>query len=709
MSKQVLISRGSSFVADVPAPVIDSKEILVAVQVSCLSIGTEMSGVRSTSVPMWKRALNQPEKVATTLNIAASQGLKQAWKLVNDKKNEAYPTGYSAAGIVLEVGSEVDDIFVGDRVACAGAPHAELIKVTRNLCVVLPEEVDWESASTVTLGAIAMQGVRRAQPTLGECFVIIGLGILGQLTAQFLKLNGCRAIGIDLDEDRINTALNNGMDFGIKPDERFDIEQVARLTNGLGADGVIITAATPSDKIVSTAFKMCRKKGRVVLVGDVGLNLNRQDFYQKEIDFLISTSYGPGRYDRTYEEAGLDYPAAYVRWTENRNMVEYIKLLGESKISVLPLVSSRYDIGEVSQAYTSIKDSIKKPLMVLLDYPNNTVKKSEVVMLTPKASKIEGKVNIAVIGAGGFARATHLPNISLLSKDFELKAVVNRTGHLAVGIGKQFGASFATTNYNEILADPSIDAVLICTRHDQHTSMVLSALKAGKHVLVEKPLSLSLEELEEINNYISSMKESNVPVLLTGFNRRFSPQAINIRKVLENRIAPLIVNYRMNAGFIPKDHWVHGSEGGGRNIGEACHIYDLFTFLTDSKVNQTQSISIKPASDYYGRNDNFVTNFSFDDGSLCTLTYTALGSKEFPKEMAEIYTDGKIIQLEDYINLKYSGSNHKGIISKNQDKGHLNELKEFANGIKQGKWPIPWWQQYQAMKMAFDVEEQISK
>lgn len=707
MSKQVLISRGSSFVADVPAPVIDSKEILVAVQVSCLSIGTEMSGVRSTSVPMWKRALNQPEKVATTLNIAASQGLKQAWKLVSDKKNEAYPTGYSAAGIVLEVGSEVNDIFVGDRVACAGAPHAELIKVTRNLCVVLPDEVDWESASTVTLGAIAMQGVRRAQPTLGECFVIIGLGILGQLTAQFLKLNGCRAIGIDLDEDRINTALNNGMDFGIKPEDGFDIEQVARLTNGLGADGVIITAATPSDKIVSTAFKMCRKKGRVVLVGDVGLNLNRPDFYQKEIDFLISTSYGPGRYDRAYEEAGLDYPAAYVRWTENRNMAEYIKLLGESKISLLPLVSSKYDIEEVSQAYESIKDSIKKPLMVLLNYPNNTVKTSEVVLLNPKAPKAEGKVNIAVIGAGGFARATHLPNISALSKDFELKAVVNRTGHLAVGVGKQFAADYATTNYDEILTDPNVDAVLICTRHDQHSSMVLSALKAGKHVLVEKPLSISLEELEEINDYISSMNESDVPVLLTGFNRRFSPHAISIRKALENKIGPVIINYRMNAGFIAKDHWVHGNEGGGRNIGEACHIYDLFTFLTDSKVNQVQSASIKPASDYYGRNDNFVANFSFDDGSLCTLTYTALGSKDFPKEVAEIYTDGKVIQLHDYTTLTYTGSNQKGITNKVQDKGHLNELKEFAKGIQQGKWPIPWWQQYQAMKMAFDVEDQI--
>jgi threonine dehydrogenase-like Zn-dependent dehydrogenase len=328
--KQVLIRQGQAVVEEIPAPQVEPGTVLVRVDHSCISIGTEMSGIKTSSLPLWKRALKQPENVKKVVEMAVSQGVSRTTSVIQGRLSSGQPTGYSAAGTVLEVGEGIDDLQPGARVACAGAQcahHAEIIRVPRNLTVPIPDNLELAVASTVTLGAIALQGVRRAQPTLGEVFVVLGLGILGQLTAQMLKANGCKVIGTDLDRKRIAIAQQLGMDIGIHPEDGDNIQQVARLTDGLGADGVIITAATPSDEVVSTAFQMCRKKGRVVLVGDVGLNLNRADFYQKELDFFISTSYGPGRYDNNYEEKGLDYPVSYVRWTENRNMAEYLRLV----------------------------------------------------------------------------------------------------------------------------------------------------------------------------------------------------------------------------------------------------------------------------------------------------------------------------------------------------------------------------------------------
>lgn len=708
MSKQVLVSKGSAFVTEVPSPTIDRGEILVAVQVSCLSIGTEMSGVRSSSVPIWKRAMKQPEKISETLDIAISQGFTRAWKMVVDKKNEANPTGYSAAGIVLAVGADIKDVLPGDRVACAGAPHAEIIKVPRNLCSLLPAELDWDSASTVTLGAIALQGVRRAQPTLGECFVVIGLGILGQLTIQLLRANGCRVIGVDIDKNRIELAKQFGMNLGIDPSNDSEIDQVARLTDGLGADGVIITAATPSDEVVSTSFKMCRKKGRVVLVGDVGLNLNRRDFYAKEIDFFISTSYGPGRYDHIYEEQGLDYPASYVRWTENRNMVEYLKLLSEGIVKVGPLISAKYDIADTKLAYESLKAGLSKPLMVLLNYPDNILNKASVQFLQPKTHPdSRNKIRIAIIGAGGFTRSTHLPNIYALDKEFILQAVVNRTGHIAKSVAEQFGAVYAATDYEVILNDPDIDAVVIGTRHHLHARMIIESLKAGKHVLVEKPMVLTESELEELNLFIENYSGKSLPVLLTGYNRRFSPYALRIAELLKDKSGPFMINYRMNAGYIPFEHWVHGKEGGGRNLGEACHIYDLFTYFTNAKFTKISAESISPKSRYYQKNDNFIATINFEDGSLASLTYSALGAKDFDKEIADIYFDGKIAVIKDYKQLDLFGLKTKGIKSSIQNKGHFEEIKCFAEAIKTGTWPIPWWQQYQSAKIALEVEKKI--
>jgi predicted dehydrogenase/threonine dehydrogenase-like Zn-dependent dehydrogenase len=711
--KQVLVKQGQVVLEEVPAPFVEQGSILVKVDHSCISIGTEMSGIKSSGLPLWEKALRQPENVQKVLNIIASQGISKAKRVIDSKLQSGSPTGYSAAGTVLEVGEGIDDIQPGDRVACAGAQcayHAEIICVPRNLAVKVPDNLDFEQASTVTLGSIAMQGVRRASPTLGETFVVIGLGILGQLTAQLLKVNGCRVIGTDLDRNRIAKAKEMGMDVGIHPDDGFDIEQVIRLTDNVGADGVIITAATPSDAVVSTAFRMCRKKGRVVLVGDVGLNLNREDFYQKELDFFISSSYGPGRYDHNYEEKGLDYPVAFVRWTENRNLAEFIRLLSEKKVNVRSLIDAVYPIEQASEAYNKLKTVSDKPLMVLLSYQRDMAEKVSRVIRNPlfKPSQ-KGRIRIAIVGAGGFAKGMHLPNIKDLNTFYQIQAIASRTGNNAIATAKQYGAKYATTDYQQILADPEIDAVLIATRHNLHTSMTLAALKAGKHVLVEKPLAISREELESIQTFYQNSADNNPPILLTGFNRRFSCYGKRIFDIVKNRSNPMIMNYRINAGYIPLDHWVHSVEGGGRNIGEACHIYDLFTFLTNSKVKKVNAQAITPKTNYYGRCDNFVATVEFEDGSLATLTYTALGSMDYPKEQLEIYVDGTILKLNDYQQLTIFGRKTQGLKTKIIDKGQKDELIAFAEAIQSGEeWPIPLWQQEQAMEISFEVEKYLS-
>jgi predicted dehydrogenase/threonine dehydrogenase-like Zn-dependent dehydrogenase len=713
--KQVLIKKGMANAAEVPAPQLAAGEVMVRVQASCLSIGTELSGLRGSAVPLWKRALAQPEKAMNALKMVGEVGLRRTWSVVEEKNGAEHTTGYSAAGIVVGVGADVRDLIVGDRVACAGAQyahHAEYIRVARNLCVTLPANVDFEAASTVTLGAIALQGVRRAVPTLGETFVVVGLGILGQLAMQIMRANGCRVIGIDTDRSRINTALSMGMELGVHPEDA-DADTVARMTDGYGADGVIITAATPSDAVVATAFKMCRKKGRVVLVGDVGLNLNRADFYVKELDFLISTSYGPGRYDQRYEEQGLDYPISYVRWTENRNMAEYMRLISDGRVQVAPLVSARYPVEEATEAYAAIAGA-EKPLVALLTYASivdSSVGLTRRLNLISVPRSGEGKIRLALIGAGGFARSAHLPNMQALNDLYHLRAVVNRTGPSAKSVGQQFGAEYVSTDPAEVLADPDVDAVLIATRHHLHGSLALAALKAGKHVLVEKPLTLSPEELAELQAFYENDaaidRVSDKPILLTGYNRRFSPHVVRMQQLLKQRTSPFIINYRMNAGFIPLDHWVHGPEGGGRNLGEACHIYDLFTALADAKVTSISAQAIKPATAHYGRSDNFVATLSFADGSVANLIYTSLGHKAVAKESAELYVDGKIVVLDDYKSLTVHGAEKQSLNTRTQDKGLLEELKRFALGIKTGNWPIPWWQQLQVSEVAFAVEEMV--
>ena len=709
--KQVLIKQGQVVVEDVPAPQVEPGTVLVRVKYSSISAGTEMSGLKSASQPLWKRALKNPKAVKSAMEMAATRGLTHTRDVIQGKLAEGNPTGYSAAGIVLEVGDGVDAIQPGDRVACAGAQcahHAEIICVPKNLTAVIPKDISLPASSTVTLGTIALQGVRRAQPTLGETFAVIGLGILGQLTTQMLKANGCRVIGADLDASRIELAKSLGMEFSLPQEDNGNLEHILRITDGAGVDGVIVTAASPSDEVISNAFRMCRKKGRVVLVGDVGLNLKRGDIFPKELDFFISTSYGPGRYDPQYEEKGFDYPIGYVRWTENRNMKEYLNLISKGSVDVEPLIHSSFKISQASTAYETLKQDKEKPMIVLLSYPESKedIQPSRVIPNPLAPAPVSGKIHIALAGAGSFIKGMHIPNLRALNQYYQIHAVASRTGSNAANIARQVEAQYSTTDYRKVLEDSKVDAVLIGTRHNQHASMVIEALQAGKHVLVEKPLALTRNELESIHRFYET--HPSAPVLLTGFNRRFSPFAQRAKELIEGRTNPILMNYTMNAGYIPLDHWVHSEEGGGRNLGEACHIYDLFTFFTNSRIVSVQSQSLIPKTDHYSSRDNFMATFRFEDGSVATLTYTALGPKEYPKEQMEIFSDGKALVLDDYKQLLIYGSNTKGLTGKLTDKGHKQELEVFANALKQGSsWPIPLWQQLQASEMAIQVDELI--
>jgi predicted dehydrogenase/threonine dehydrogenase-like Zn-dependent dehydrogenase len=710
--KQVIVSGGAARLEEVPAPLVEPGTLLVRLDHSCISVGTEMAGLAASAMPLWKRALAQPQNVRKVVDMALSEGLARARSVVRERLSMESPAGYSGAGTVLEVGAGVDEPRPGDRIACAGAQcayHAEIVRIPRNLAVPVPDGLGLAEASTVALGAIALQGVRRAAPTLGETFVVLGLGFLGQLTAQLLRANGCRVIGVDPDRGRIALATSLGMSAGIHPDDVDQVEHVARLTGGAGADGVIITASGPSDEIVSTAFRMCRRKARVVLVGDVGLDLARSDIYAKELDFLVSTSYGPGRYDSRYEEGGLDYPLPYVRWTENRNMAEYLRLAAEGAVKVTPLIGAVHPVTEVEAAYRSLQAEGAKPLVVLLSYPAQPSAPSRRLAAAPRLAPARaGALRVALIGAGSHARGVHLPHLQALAADYRLRAVVSRSGHNAASTAKRYGADYSSTDYREVLGDRDIDAVIIATRHDTHASLALEALRAGKHVLVEKPLALEEAELAAIEDYYAEGAAAK-PLLLTGFNRRYSPCAERIAAIVRQRSNPMIVSYRMNAGHVPPEHWVHSAEGGGRNRGEACHAYDFFTFLTGARVRSVHASALRPRTAHYSSSDNFVATLAFDDGSVATLTYTALGSTAFPKETMELYVDGQVVSLDDYRSVTVTGSRQPPYSTRTPDKGQKAELVAFARAARgEADWPAPLWQQLQATRASFEVERFIS-
>ena len=465
--KQVLILGGRATVADVPAPTVAPRNVLVRVGFSCISAGTEGAGMQLSSLPLYRRALRQPDNVRRVVQMIKDEGIKHTMDRVRGKLAFGSATGYSAAGEIVAVGSEVLGFRVGDRVACAGAGvanHAEFIDVPVNLAVKIPATVELDVASTVTLGAIALQGVRRANPTLGESVVVVGLGLLGQLCAQMLRANGCTVIGIDVDSRRLAIAAASGVDHILNPNDEDHVAAVQRLTDGFGADAAIICASGASDEIVSKAMQCCRRKGRVVLVGDVGLHLRRSDFYQKELDFLISTSYGPGRYDVQYEEYGSDYPISYVRWTENRNMHAYLEMLANGRVSFSNFVPAVFELEKVDQAYASVSGATRTSLVSLLKY-NNAAEPDRSMRLPVARHAMPGPIGVTLVGAGGFAQGVHLPNLRKLRQHFAIRGVVSRTGANAKAVGQQFGAAFVGTDFGVALADPETALIIIATRH----------------------------------------------------------------------------------------------------------------------------------------------------------------------------------------------------------------------------------------------------
>lgn len=448
-----------------------------------------------------------------------------------------------------------------------------------------------------------------------------------------------------------------------------------------------------------------------MLVGDVGLNLKRGDLYEKEIDFLISCSYGPGRYDPQYEEGGQDYPLPYVRWTEGRNMEEYLKLLSERRVSLENLQPKSYPVAQAAEAYAKLKQDPNDSILAILEYPQSETALERKIYL-PGTKTAAGPIRVALAGAGNFAQGMHLPNLQKLKSEFALRCVMSRTGASARAAATRFGATYATTDWDEILNDIEVDLVIIATRHDLHGRMVLEALQAGKHVFVEKPLAISRDELDAIEQFYREGSDESLqgkPLLMTGFNRRFAPATKRIQEILTKRTSPVLVNYRMNAGYLPREHWVHGEEGGGRNIGEACHIYDLFNALTRSEYLGVAASCIVAPSPQWKTNDNFVANISYADGSLCSLTYTALGSSSYAKESMEIFVDGMVISMRDFKTVEFSGHRAKGYSAAAQDKGQANELKALGDALSRGKpWPISLADQMQATRISFEVEEQVT-
>jgi predicted dehydrogenase/threonine dehydrogenase-like Zn-dependent dehydrogenase len=716
--KQVIVRNGRAVVEEVPAPALFPGSILVRVAFSCISPGTEGATLSSTEVRMGlgliKSALRHPDKIRQVIVSLKTRGFQATKALIQDRIAFGSPVGYSCAGTVVESSQGVETFRPGDRVACAGsgyANHGEVVVVPQNLAVPVPAGVELDQAATVTLGAIALQGVRRAQPALGESIGVIGLGILGQLTVQLLKAAGCRVMGLDLRRARVELARSLSLDEGLVPSDGDPEERIRQLTNGFGLDAVIITAATPSDDPVNLSMRLTRRKGRVVVVGDVGLKLQRQEMYPKELDLLMSTSYGPGRYDPLYEEGGLDYPYAYVRWTENRNMAAYLDLVGSGKIQLRPLLTTVFPLAEAGRAYEALRAD-DGPLTVLLQtpLPSDATPLERRIVLTRRRTAHGKRLRVGIIGAGSFAKGTHLPNLKQLADRFEIRAVVSRTGTSALAVARQYDAAVAATDYREVLNDPEIDAVLICTRHHLHASQASEALRAGKHVFLEKPMAIDREELADLVKSIQDLQAAGTcPTFMVGFNRRFSPFVSRVKESVRDRVHPLLIRYRMNAGPLPPGHWVNSPEGGGRAVGEACHILDLFAYLTGSSAAAVRATAIHPTSPACRGDENFVATLRYRDGSVCTLLYTALGARDFPKEEMEVYVDGRVLVLDDYRVLEVYGGKGPGLRTTLPDKGHRAELEAFHRLVTgQGEPPTTLEEMIGVTELTFAVRDQVT-
>ena len=686
--KQILqnLKTGKIEVADIPPPIAQPGRVLVRTAASLISAGTERITVETGRKGLLGRARERPDLVKQVIQKAKDEGVLNTFHAVRDRLDSSSSLGYSAAGIVIGTGDDVTELRAGDRVACAGAgfaSHAEVLSVPKNLCVRLPDDVNFEAAAFGTLGAIALQGVRLAELTLGESVVVIGLGLIGQLAVQLLKANGCRVFGIDLDKRRIDLARQLGADAGCAPDEDAH-RMVLDWTRGRGADAVLITAATSSNQPVQLAGEISRLKGRVVAVGLVGLEVPRNLYYQKELPLKISMSCGPGRYDPEYEERGHDYPFEYVRWTEGRNIEAFLDLINERRVNVEPLITHRFSISEGERAYQLLTGEITEPYLgIILQYEIEREIERRIVLRDVGDRKVSASaaVRIGLIGAGDYARAMLLPHFKDAGVQFQ--SIATAKGLSAREIGTKYGFRNCVADAQDVIDDDDVNLVVIATRHDTHASFVQRALERGRNVFVEKPLALNDPELDTV---LAAAANSSGR-LMVGFNRRFSSLAQEAKDFFKGRGAPLSIAYRINAGRLPRGHWVHDArEGGGRIIGEVCHLIDFMHFITGSLVTRVYAESIASRNQEIIDEDSVFITLRFADGSNGSIAYLAEGDQALAKERIEIFGAGRSFVIEDF---RTATAYHNGRERKSklraQDKGQANEVREVCAMVLDGK------------------------
>lgn len=706
--KQLLqnLKTGQTTVEEVPIPTPRCGQALVRVAASLVSAGTERMVVEFAEKSLVGKARSRPDLVKQVLEKARREGLLPTLQAAFNRLDQPMALGYSSAGIIVALGEEMPGFHIGQRVACAGggyAVHAEYNVVPRSLLTPLPDEVDFESAAFTTLGAIALHGFRLAEPQLGENVAVIGLGLLGLLTIQLAAAAGCHVLGIDLDPQRVALASSLGLPACL----RAQAESTAQaFTAQRGFDAVLICADTPSSDPVELAGVIARDRARVVATGAVGLTLPRKIYYEKELSFINSRSYGPGRYDPAYEENGHDYPIGYVRWTEGRNFQAIVELLAHGKLNVQSLITHRFPIEQAGEAYEVITGKKKEPFLgVLLTYDLDKEEGPKVVTFPSAPHPISADIQLGVLGAGLYANATLLPALAKI-KDIERVGIASAGGAHAAHSARKFGFRYACSADEELINDPKINTVLILTRHDTHAELTLQALQAGKHVFVEKPLALTLGQLTKIGEQLA---QPNQPLLLVGFNRRFAPLAKSLQAFLTPRQEALYAHYRVNAGYIPANHWVHDpAQGGGRIIGEACHFIDFLTFLVGAPPISVSARALPNQGKY--QQDNVSITLTFPDGSLGIVDYLANGDKSFPKERLEVFCEGKIAILDDFRRLELvSGGTHKAE-KMPQDKGWKNELEAFFTAIRRGgPPPIPYEHLFAVTKATFAAVTSLQK
>ena len=672
--KQIIqdLKSGATILEEVPVPQVKSGYVLIQTTRTLVSLGTERMLVEFGKANLIDKARQQPDKVKQVLDKIKTDGLQPTLEAVFNKLGQPLPLGYCNVGKVMAVGRGVTEFVVGDRVASNGN-HAEYVCVPKNLVAKIPDNVTDEEATFTVIGSIGLQGIRLLNPQLGECVVVVGLGLIGLVAAELLKANGCKVIGVDFDQQKVDIAKNKGI-YAINPKNGIDpVKYVEEITGGIGADGVLITASAKGDEVIHQACLMSRKRGRVVLVGVIGLNMRRDDFYKKELSFQVSCSYGAGRYDEEYENKGHDYPLAYVRWTEKRNFETILSAISSKMLDVQPLITEEVELVNYAEIYGDMRKH--GSIASILKFPvDSTIER---VVPVGENRVMVGSGKLGIIGAGNFASATIIP--ALQKVNAPIKYIASAQGLTAKVLAKKAKAENATSDYRVMLDDPEINMVIITTRHNLHASMVMEALEAGKSVFVEKPLCLNEEELQNIEN--AYMKVSDKITLTVGFNRRFSPFAVKMKALVGG--GPKNIVATMNAGYIPPEAWVQDMEvGGGRVIGEACHFIDLCSFLADSKV-------IAVCMNALGENpqentDNVSILLKYENGTNAVINYFANGSKSYAKERVEVFSQEKVLVLDNWRRLEGFGVKGFSKMTGTMDKGHKRQFALLNERVQKG-------------------------